>query len=53
MFVQWYTAIYVMSCFTIAFFEHGRPQDKEHDFRVTFVGMVFLLPILGRVFNWW
>lgn len=54
MFVQWYAALYVIICFTIAFFKHGMPlEDKEYDFRITFLGMVVLLPILGRIFNWW
>lgn len=54
MFVQWYAALFTTVWMGVAFFKHGEwIEQKEYDFRTSFVSLVLHLPILGRVFGWW
>lgn len=32
---------------------HGKPKEGYHDFRVSFVALLFGLPYIGKVFGWW
>jgi hypothetical protein len=51
--VQWYEATLIAIHVVANLFIHGRPKEGLYDFRVSFVGLVVSIPIIGRIFLWW
>ncbi len=50
--IQTYTVLYAVSVIVAGMLCHGK-ASAANDFRYTFVEMLLLLPIFGRVLGWW
>lgn len=51
--VQKYECVIIVLSIIAGLGLHGHPKEGVHDFRWTFVGLIFSLPPIGRIFGWW
>jgi hypothetical protein len=56
-FIQWYTTVFICVGLFLVFIEADEALSKDRDILRAFapgtIAATLLLPIIGRIFNWW